>query len=227
MQVAIRNKDIFPAQVKELLEKLFSVGFFEESMVIGSWVMPLYQEAFGINYALRTLDIDFAVKFVHPGKDKKIDLDKIITDLGYIPITIQSGIRKFTRDNFTVEFIAQRRGGRSDEMIKVVKWNITAAPLPFVNILLNFPFTADFGDFKVRAPLPEAFFIHKLITAQRRPVESKRVKDLEQCSIVARQLDAERLKHIVESLKFSKKAQKALRTSCETIDFPLHRLNLE
>ncbi len=135
MQVAIRNKDIFPAQVKELLEKLFSVGFFEESMVIGSWVMPLYQEAFGINYALRTLDIDFAVKFVHPGKDKKIDLDKIITDLGYIPITIQSGIRKFTRDNFTVEFIAQRRGGRSDEMIKVVKWNITAAPLPFVDIL--------------------------------------------------------------------------------------------
>ena len=227
MQVAIRNKDIFPAQVLELLGALGSVGFFEESMIIGSWAMPLYQEAFGMNYVLRTLDIDFAVKFLYSERDKKIDLDKIITDLEYIPVTMQSGIRKFTRENFTVEFIAQRRGGRDDEMVKISKWNITAAPLPFVDILLSFPFAADFGDFMVRAPLPEAFFIHKLITAQRRPGESKKDKDLEQCSIIARQLAPERLKQIVESLKLGKKTQRALRMSCEAIDFPLQGLGME
>ena len=70
MQVAIKYKDIFPDQVRELLRALYSVGFFEESMLIGSWAMPLYQEAFGINYILRTMDIDFAVKFVCSDKGK-------------------------------------------------------------------------------------------------------------------------------------------------------------
>lgn len=227
MQIAVKNKDIFPVEVWELLHALYSAGFFEESMLIGSWVMPLYQEAFGINYTLRTLDIDFAVKFVYSDRDKKIDLEKLITDLGYIPVIMQSGIRRFTRENFTIEFVVQRKGGRDDDVIPIRKWNITASPLPFVEILLNFPFTADFGGFQVKAPLPEAFFVHKLITAQRRPGESKKDKDLEQCSIIARQLNSERLKTVVESLKISKKTQKALYASCEVIDFPPQRLGLQ
>jgi len=58
------------------------------------------------------------------------------------------------------------------EVVAIRKWNITASPLPFIDLLLSFPFTADFGDFKVRAPLPEAFFVHKLIAAERRLGES-------------------------------------------------------
>lgn len=226
MQISVKNKDIFPVEVRELLHDFYSAGFFEESMLIGSWVMPLYQEAFGINYTLRTLDIDFAVKFVYSDRHKKIDLEKVITDLGYIPVMMQSGIRRFTRENFTIEFVVQRKGGRDDEVIQISKWNITASPLPFVEILLGFPFTADFGEFKVRAPLPEAFFVHKLITAQRRPGESKKDKDLDQCSIIAKQLDFGRLKAVVESLNISKKTQKSLRASCEMIDFPPQKLGL-
>src|SRR5208283_3492130 len=150
-------------------------------------------------------------------KDNKIDIDKIITDLGYLPVIMQSGIRKFTRENFTVEFIAPRRGGKDDEVVSISKWNIAATPLPFVEILLAFPFTADFKDFKVRAPLPEAFFVQKLITAQRRRNESKKDKDLDQCAIIAPHVNPARLKMVVESLKLSKKAQKALRSSCEAI----------
>ena len=71
MQVKVKNKDIFPNRVWELLKVLYSAGFFQECMLIGSWVMPLYQEAFGINYSLRTLDIDFAIKVVYSDKDKK------------------------------------------------------------------------------------------------------------------------------------------------------------
>jgi hypothetical protein len=44
--------------------------------------MPLYQEAFGIPYVLRTMDIDFAVQLALSGRAEKVDLDKVITDLG-------------------------------------------------------------------------------------------------------------------------------------------------
>jgi hypothetical protein len=188
--------------------------------------MPLYQDTFGIPYALRTLDIDFAVKLAASDKGHKIDLENIITELGYLPVTMQSGIRKFTRENFTVEFVVHRQGGREDNVLLIKKWNITAVPLPFVNILLDFTFIADFGDFQVRAPIPEAFFVHKLITAQRRPEESKKDKDLEQCSVIAGRIDADRLNTVVGTLKLGAKNKKALFTSCEAIDFPPRLMGL-
>jgi hypothetical protein len=227
MEIKVSNKHIFPPEVIELLKALYSVGFFEESMLIGSWVMPLYHEMFGIRYALRTLDIDFAVKFASHAQPPKADIEKIITDLGYLPVISQSGIRKFTRENLAVEFVVHRKGGRDVEVVSVRQWNITAAPLPFVDLLLSFPFIADFGDFKIKAPIPEAFFIHKLITAQRRFGESKKDKDLEQCSVIAGHIDFDRLKTVAESAKFSKKTLKSLRASCEVIDFPPQKLGLK
>lgn len=208
------------------MQALHSAGFFEDSMLVGSWVMPLYQEAFGISYTLRTLDIDFAVNFISPDRDNKTDLDKIITGLGYIPVFMRSGICTYTRENFTVEFIVHRKGGKDDKVISIRRWNITASPLPFVDLLLHFPFFAEFENFKVRAPLPEAFFVHKLITAQKRPVESKKDKDLDQCSILARHLDPDRLKEVVGSLKLGRKTQNTLRASCVAIDFPPQKLGL-
>jgi hypothetical protein len=227
MEISLKNDNIFPSEVQELLQAFFSVGFFNESLLIGSWVMPLYQEAFGIPYVLRTMDIDFAVKFSLSDGAEKADLEKVITDLGYIPVVMRSGIRRFTRENFTVEFVAHRKGGRDDQVVSIRKWNITASPLPFVDLLLSFPFTADFGNFKVRAPLPEAFFVHKLVTAQRRRGESKKDKDIDQCAAIARQIDSNRLDSVMRSLKLSKKTQKALRVSCEVIDFPPQQLGLK
>jgi hypothetical protein len=227
MVIDLKNKDIFPAEVLDLLKALHSVGFFDESMLIGSWVMPLYHEAFGIDYTLRTLDIDFAVKFIHSDRDKKVDIEKIITDLGYIPVISQSGIRKYTHENFTIEFVSHRKGGRDDEVVSIRKWNITTSPLPFIDLLFSFPFIADFGDLEVRAPIPEVYFIHKLITAQRRRHESKKEKDLEQCSIIAHQIDPARLKEVVATLKLSKMTQRAMRASCEAIDFPPQKLDLQ
>ena len=179
MEIEIKNKQVFPAEIIELLKAFYLVGFFEEAMLVGSWVMLLYHEAFGVRYAIRTQDIDFAVKFVSNAKSLKMDIEKIITDLGYLPVISQSGIYKYTRKNLSVEFIAHRKGGRDDEVSHIREWNITAMPLPFVDLLLRFPFTGDVGEFKVKAPLPEAFFVHKLITSQRRPDESKKDKDLE------------------------------------------------
>jgi hypothetical protein len=226
MRIIIENKDIFPPAVLELFKVLYAVGFFKDSMLIGSWVMPLYREAFGINYILRTMDIDFAVTFIHPGQDRKVDLDKLITDMGYLPVIMHSGIRRFTRENFTIEFVTHRKGGRDNEIVSVKQWNITASPLPFVDLLLGFPLLADFGDFEVKAPIPEAYFVHKMIASQRRRGEGKKDKDLDQCSVIASRIDSDRLKEVVETLRISKKTQKVLRTACEAIDFPPQTLCL-
>ncbi len=227
MEISLNNKNIFPSEVQELLRAFFSFGFFDESLLIGSWVMPIYQEAFGILYVLRTMDIDFAVKFALSDRAEKVDLEKVIVDLGYIPVIMRSGIRRFTHENFTVEFVAHRKGGRDDQVVSIRKWNITASPLPFIDLLLSFPFTADLGNFKVKVPLPEAFFVHKLITAQRRRGESKKDKDLDQCAAIARQIKPNRLDSVIRSLKLSKKTQKALRASCEAIDFSPQQLGLK
>jgi len=75
--------------------------------------------------------------------------------------------------------------------------------------------------------MPEAFFVHKMITSQRRRGEGKKDKDIEQCSVIAPQIDPDRLKAVIESLRFSRNTQKAIRASCEAIGFPPQRLGLK
>jgi len=40
--------------------------------MIGSWVMLIYQELYGARYALRTMDVDFAVRIAHASEIKMI-----------------------------------------------------------------------------------------------------------------------------------------------------------
>ena len=61
------------------------------------------------------------------------------------------------------------------------QWNINALPLPFISILTGFSETVKAEDFTIRIPIPEAYFIHKLIVACRRRTVEKRQKDLEDC----------------------------------------------
>ena len=213
----ITNRKIFPEPVERLLRALCGAGFFHDGMLIGSWVMPVYGEILGIRYVLHTMDIDFAVRFARKDYERTANIEEIIVDLGYLAVLTSSGVQKFSKEGFTVEFITHRQGNRDVTLLK--QWNVTAVPLPFVNLLLDFPVTADFVDFQVVVPAPEAFFLHKLITAQRRPEEGKRSKDLDQCSVIAQALDPDKLKDILSTFRFSKKTIKHLRTSCEIIGF--------
>ena len=218
--------NLFPGEVEELLRQLDGVGFFDDAMLVGSWVMPLYRELFGMPYALRTLDIDFAVKIVRSTTSLRSDVERVLIDLGYLPSVSQSGIQRFSRESFTVEFIAHRRGGRDDGIVLLRNWNLTACPLPFVDILQQFPFRADLGTFGVVAPLPEAYFVHKLIVCQRRRETGKRDRDLEQCETISRKIDEERLAGVMDAVKLSKPVIQALRLSCAAIDFPLQALGI-
>ena len=198
----------FPSEIASLLKTLDANGFFDDSMLVGSWVMVVYKAALGIDYDLRTGDIDFAVTISRRGHSERADLDKIFTGLGYSPAIMGSGIVKYSGKGYSIDFIIQRKGGSETSVVPVIQWNVTAEPLPFLDILLGFPQRANFGEFSIRVPIPEAYFIHKLIVAPKRPSTTDRDKDFNQCAVIIPHLDKERLITVMKTQKFSAQYKK-------------------
>ena len=228
MEVSLRNKAVFPKNVSDILRSLSLAHFFSQGLLVGSWVMLLYKEIFKIHYILRTFDIDFALETITPVSGNSVDLERILTDLGYVMVTdYQTGLRKFTKEGLEVEFLVHRKGGRDVPKIELSHLNVSALPLPHVNILFSFPIVVDFGDYKIRIPSPEALFLHKLIIAQKRKSEAKKENDLAQCKILSTALDSERLHQILGSIKLSGKSRRLMATSCGAINFPPHLLVLK
>jgi len=218
--------NLFPDRIKDLLHAISRAGFFDRSVVIGSWVMLIYQGLFGARYALRTLDVDFAVHIAHTKSKLRADLKQLITGLGFTDYLAAEGVQKFTGGGYEVEFIGQRSGGRDKGFLSVPEWNVTAIPLPFINILTAFSDVAELSGFTIRFPIPEAFFLHKLIIARKRLSDAKRDKDLEQCAVIMPVINDERMRQVVQAQRFSKETRRHIAASCEAIGFPLHRIRL-
>jgi hypothetical protein len=216
----------FPSPVDRLIRSLSENGFFDRSLLIGSWVMPIYQELYGAPYVLRTLDVDFAVHLAHPQTRMRADLERIITGLGFVDYIAAEGVRKFTAGGYEVEFIAERPGGREIGAVAVREWNINAMPLPFISILIDFSETAVFDECTIRFPVPEAYFLHKLIIAPRRLTDQKRQKDFEQCATLMPIIDGDRLRKVLRSRRFGKVARRHIAESCAFIGFPLQKLGI-
>jgi hypothetical protein len=225
----VKNKlpdNLFPDHIKNVFRAMSDVGFFERSVVIGSWVMLIYQELYGAKYVLRTLDVDFAVNIAHAKSKLRADLKQLITGMGFTDYFDAEGVQKFTGGGYEVEFIGQRSGGRSKGALSVPEWNVNAIPLPFIGIMTDFSNIAELSSFIIRFPIPEAFFLHKLIIAQRRLSDAKRDKDLEQCSVIIPIINDERMRNIIQKQRFSKDTKRRIVASCKVIGFPLHRIEL-
>ena len=220
------SDNLFPDHIKYLLHAMSGVGFFERSVVIGSWVMLIYQELYGARYVLRTLDVDFAVHIAHTKSKLRADLKQLITSLGFTDYFDADGIQKFTGGGYEVEFIGQQSGGHNKGSLSASEWNITAIPLPFISILTDFSDVAQLCGFIIRFPVPEAFFLHKLIIAQRRLYDAKRDKDLEQCAVIIPVIKDERMQQIMKKQRFSRETRRRIAASCEVIGFPLQRIGL-
>ena len=216
----------FPPEIRNLFVSLGRVGFFERSVLIGSWVMPVYQVHRGIRYALRTTDIDFAVSLAHPRARMRADLERIITDLGFTNFISTEGIQKFSAGGYEVEFLAHRPGGKDTGTTAVKEWNINAQSLPFINILIDFAEETGLDGTTIRFPLPEAFFLQKLIVSPKRASEGKRRKDLEQCAVLAPVLDDTVLQRVVQAQRFIRQTKRHIAASCGSIGFPLQRLGI-
>lgn len=218
--------NLFPARIRDLLHAMSGVGFFERSVVVGSWVMLIYQELYGVRYVLRTLDVDFAVHIAHTKSKLRADLKELITGLGFTDYFDAEGIQKFTGSGYEVEFIGQQSGGRNKGILSMPEWNVTAIPLPFISILTDFSDVAKLCGFIIRFPIPEAFFLHKLIIAQRRLSDAKRDKDLEQCAVIIPVIKDERMQQVMQRQRFSRETRRRIAASCEVIGFPLHHIGL-
>lgn len=217
---------LFPPEIKKLLKALGEAGFFEKSLLIGSWVMPVYRELYGVSYALRTLDVDFAVHVAHPRARFRADLEGLITGLGFSSFLGAEGLQKFSAGGYEVEFIVHRRGGKAGGVRSLEEWKLNALPLPFIDILLEHSETAALGNSRLRFPIPESFFVHKLVIASRRMVDTKRLRDLEQCAAVTPVLRDKLLREVIASRPLGRETRRGILSSCSAIDFPLQRLGL-
>ncbi len=215
----------FVQPVTELLRELDRIGFFSEGLLIGSWPMVVYTIHFTLPYGLTTDDIDFAVTNVVkiPAKASET-IPEMLDRLGYTPVTDYSGIETFLQGTFEVEFLTNRRGGEAPPSVIIPPWQVSAQPLPFIDMLFIRPNSIRLEDFSMRIPSPEAFVLHKLIIAQRRTgpdKEFKKEKDLQQCLALVEILQEEEVLRILGEYRLSKETRKAIQTSCAEAEIAL------
>lgn len=229
MEIVFKQSPFFQS-VTTLLQELDKAGFFSHGLLIGSWPMLVYSEHFTLSYGLATNDIDFAVdnavKVPATGAES---IPEMLERLGYTAIQDYSGIESFLQGTFEVEFVTHRRGGVAPPSVVIPPWKISAQPLPFIDLLFIRPTVVHIEDFKIRIPSPEALMLHKLIIAQRRTgqdKETKKEKDLQQCSALAEAVRSEELLQIVGEYRLSKDARKAMMVSCTAIGLSLQALGI-
>ncbi len=214
-------------EILSIFSSLSRVGFFNSSVLIGTWAMFIYRVVYGFEYVLRTGDIDIAIQVSLYDKNKKLktDIRQLLIDHGATVEDSNDGsLEKIITHNYYIEFISGARS-RLGKPLFVREWNVTAQRLDFINMLLDFSIRLETDYFYIRIPTPEAFFLHKLIVANKRPDKSKRLKDLEQCSLLVDIVDGVMLKKVVSSQVFSPKTRSKIKSSCEMIDFPYDRID--
>ncbi|MEI9479479.1 MAG: GSU2403 family nucleotidyltransferase fold protein [Deltaproteobacteria bacterium] len=223
-------RQIFPDHTGRIMTALCDVGFFERSVLIGSWAMFCYGVTLGVKWQLHTGDIDLAVEVISSGKESRVDLEKVLQEAGATPFFSSSdGLIRFSIPDYRIEFIVHDyRGGRKreSEIVRISDWNINAQPLPFIQVLLDFSERVDADDFYIHIPIPEAFFFHKLIVAQRRQKEEKRIKDLGQCEVLSGFIEDEKLRQVIKAQKIGKETKRKIQASCKFINFPYARLGI-
>jgi hypothetical protein len=206
--------------VSRAIARMVACGFFEHGIVGGSWCFPFYDAAVGIKYALRTLDLDFMVTdALHRRQDLIRDLEAELEDEGFISTTDYSThLQKFHKPDLEVEFLTPRKGNR-DGTVTIRSFNITAQPMPFLDILFFEPLTLSVKSLGgiVRVPSPRSMLIHKMIVAQRRKKESKKEKDLDQCKVIWLYCNNQDVQDLADQFKFSKDTWKSIVISCGII----------
>jgi len=218
--VKLKQHVNLPPEVEQVMAILGRAGFFDDGLLVGSWAMPFYRELYGIEYYLRTDDVDFALGSEVLKKQKGTDIEEALTAEGVSSIMDSlTGLQKFLSGTFGIEFLIHRKGGR-EEIVSIGRYNIHAQPLPFLDLLFGSPIVIQTPEHKIRIPSPEALFLHKLTIAQRIKKESKKLKDLEQCSVLAPHLDSVKIKELAESYTMSKTTIQNIKRSCNPIGIP-------
>lgn len=193
--LGMRKKDImhedFTPTIMGMFDEFERLGLWDEALtLIGSWCFKVYQSQCGVeHYPERTLDVDFAVKIPHHGREANIAL--ALKSLGFAEEhNYATGDTRFVSHELKVEFLKDRRGSgkrRAESSDFEPSLGIAPVALPYLRLLLDNRVTLALrGAGKVVVPAMPAFVLHKLLVAPRRREEAKRFKDYRQAETVAK-----------------------------------------
>ena len=167
--------------VTDILRIFDENGLWKEGIeLIGSWCFQLYQKHYGVKkYPLRTTDIDFLIPFPYKGKTK-LDLVEQLQMLGFRLGFNTDGSFFLRNAEMKIEFLSPEKGPGSEKAFNIEKLSLKTTPLRFLDMLLKDKIVVKEGNLNICIPSPLNFCIHKLLIAQRRRKESKKLNDIMQ-----------------------------------------------
>ncbi|MFA4874588.1 MAG: GSU2403 family nucleotidyltransferase fold protein [bacterium] len=207
-------------ELSSILDALGRNGLLKHLVLIGSWVMVVYEAYFrDSNYSpsIRTTDVDFLIPKRHPRIDGKKDVSRILEALGFSEVFSSDGWCTYHKPELHVEFLLPRIGPQSDDVVSIPSLGLNARPLRHLSLLADNIIAINFQGFDITVPHPAAYALQKLIISARRKISEKAQKDIDQAeavlTVLKKRSDIELLRTLFEQL--TKKQRKAVLDSAK------------
>ena len=170
-----------------VLQRLQDSGALEKLILTGSWCQYYYRIMFNASLEIpliRTTDIDFLIP--NPPKiSKSVDITKILNDLGFDnDFDYYTGLLKYVHPDLEIQFITPALGRGKTKPYEIKKYNINAEGLRYLTLLQDFKFQMRHENITLWLPEPEAFFLQKILTSEKRKNEAKKTRDLSTAKII-------------------------------------------
>lgn len=170
-----------------VLHRLQDSGALEKLILTGSWCQYYYRIMFNASLEIpliRTTDIDFLIP--NPPKiSKSVDITKILNDLGFDnDFDYYTGLLKYVHPDLEIQFITPALGRGKSKPYEIKKYNINAEGLRYLKLLQDFKFQMKHENINLWLPEPEAFFLQKILTSEKRKNEAKKTRDLFTAKII-------------------------------------------
>jgi hypothetical protein len=166
--------------------KLFSQHGIR-AVLVGSYCLPVMKDELGLNLpTIKTQDIDFLVNVPYRGNE--VDIESILRAFGFSRGFNPDGSSYFTNGVFKVEFLTPERGKGADKAVYIRRLKIGAAPLRYLQMLLDHPVKIEKEDYTFLIPSPWIFAYHKILVSGKRKVKDKKDKDILQAIALLREI---------------------------------------
>jgi len=168
---------------RSVLEDFQRAGILNDLILIGSWVLRVYQEHFNHDPRIpivATQDLDFLLE--NPVRvSRSADVGEILARYGMEEERSVSGqYAKFVGVDLEVEFLFPDKGRGASGGLTVPELGIVAQPLRYLHFIQDFSVTMKYQSIPVRVPEPVVFVLMKyLLTIKRAGAfEIKIAKDI-------------------------------------------------
>ena len=211
-----------------VLQKLQDSGALEKLILSGSWCQYYYRILFNASLKIpliRTTDIDFLIP--NPPKiSKSVDITKILNDLGFDnDFDYYTGLLKYVHPDLEIQFITPALGRGKSKPYEIEKYNINAEGLRYLTLLQDFKFQMKHENITLWLPEPEAYFLQKILTSEKRKNKAKKNRDLSTAKIIGelclrKEVHHSKMKIIFNSLPL--KWQKTILNILKELSFDLY-----